>query len=43
MQIPEIEEKVEKKFFVFQIIAFELGIANSRNLEQGICHVESMC
>ena len=28
-----MEQKIEKKFFVFQIIAFELGVANSYNLE----------
>ena len=33
-QIPEMEPKIEEKFFVFQIIAFELGVANSRNIEQ---------
>ena len=38
-----MEQKLEKKFFVFQIIAFELGVANSRNLEQDICHRQSMC
>ena len=29
MQIPEVEQKIDKKVFVFQIIAFELGATNS--------------
>ena len=33
MYIPEIEQKIEKKFFVFQITAFELGVAYSPNLQ----------
>ena len=33
-----MEQQIQKKFFVFQIIAFELGVENSRNLEQDICH-----
>ena len=37
MQIAEMEHKIQKMFFVFQIIAFELGVANSRNLERAIC------
>ena len=32
MYIPEGKEKIKKKFFVFQIIVFELGVANSHNL-----------
>ena len=43
MEIPETEQKIEKQFFVFQIIAFELGVANSHNVEQETCHQESMC
>ena len=27
-----MEQKIEKIFFVFQVIAFELGVANSRSL-----------
>ena len=40
----EIRQKIQKKCFVFQIIAFELGVANSQNLEheQDICHRQSM-
>ena len=37
-----MEQKIQKKFLVFQIIAFELGVANSRNLEQDTCHRQSM-
>ena len=33
MYIPEMEQKIEKKVFVFQIIAFELGVGNSPNLQ----------
>ena len=33
MQIPEIGQKIQKNFFVFEVIAFELGVANSDNLE----------
>ena len=38
-----MEQKIQKKFFVFQIIAFELGVANSHNLEQDTCHRQSIC
>ena len=43
MEIPEMKEKIEKMVFIFQIIAFELGVANSRNIEQDTCHRQSMC
>ena len=29
-----MEKKLQKKVFIFQIIAFELEVANSQNLEQ---------
>ena len=29
-----MEQKIEKMFFVFQILTFELGVANSRNIEK---------
>ena len=38
-----MEQKIHKNFFVFQRIAFELGVANSRNIEQDTCHRQSMC
>ena len=38
-----MEQKIEKKSFVFKIIAFELGITNSRNIEQATCPRQSMC
>ena len=38
-----MEQKVEEKFLVFQIIAFELGVADSRNIEQDTCHRQPMC
>ena len=41
--MPEIEQKIQKMFFVFEIIAFELGVANSHNLGQAICHQQSVC
>ena len=37
-----MEKKIQKKFFVFQIIAFELGDANCRNIEQDTCHRQPM-
>ena len=43
MYNPEKEQKIQKIFFVFQIIAFELGVANSDNIEQNICHRQTMC
>ena len=33
---------MQKKFFVFQIIAFEFEVANSRNFEQDICYRQSI-
>ena len=41
--IPEMEQKIVEKFFFFQIIAFELGAATSRNIEQETCHWQPMC
>ena len=38
-----MEQKIEKKFFVFTIIAFESGAANSHNPEQDTCYRQSMC
>ena len=38
-----MEQKIDKNFFVFKIIAFELGVANSRNLEEDTCNRQSMC
>ena len=38
-----MEQKIGKKFFVFQILAFELAVANSCNIEQDTSHRESMC
>ena len=35
--------KNREKFFVFQIIAFELGVAYSHNLKQDTWHRMSMC
>ena len=43
MEIPEIEQKIQEKFFVFQVIAFQLGVGNSRNIEQVTCHQQPMC
>ena len=38
-----MEQKIQKMFSIFQIIAFELGVANSHNLKQDICQRQSMC
>ena len=38
-----MQQKIEKKFFVFQILASELGVANSHNIEQDTCHGHPMC
>ena len=38
-----MEQKIQKKVFVFQIIAFELGKENSRNIQQDTCHRLAMC
>ena len=38
-----MEQKIQKILFVFQIIAFELGVANSLNLKHDTCHGQSMC
>ena len=43
MEIPEMGQKIEKKFFVFQIIAFEIGVGNSRNIEQDPSHQQPIC
>ena len=37
-----MEQKIEKNVLVFQIIAFELGVENSRKIEQDTCHRQSM-
>ena len=38
-----MEQNIEKKFCVFRIIAFELGVADSGNIEQDACNRQSMC
>ena len=38
-----MEQKIEKKFFVFNIMAFEYGTENSHNLQQDTCHRQPMC
>ena len=38
-----MEQKIDKKIFVFMIIAFESAAANSHNREQDTCHRQSMC
>ena len=43
MKVAEMGQKVEKKFSVFKITAFELEAANSHNTEQDFCHRQSMC
>ena len=43
MYILELGQKIQNKFFVFQIIGFELGVINSRNLKHYTLHPQSMC
>ena len=43
MEIPEMEQKIEKNFLVSQINAFDLGVAISHNLERDTCPRQSMC
>ena len=38
-----MEQKDLKKFFVLKIISFQSGTTSSHNLEQYICHWQSMC
>ena len=38
-----MEQKIEENFFVFQIIAFEFGVASSCYIEQETCHRQPMC
>ena len=38
-----MEQEIQKKFFVFQIITCELRVANSGNMEQHTCHRRSIC
>ena len=43
MKISEMEQKMERNFLVFKIIAFKQGMANYHNPEQDICHQQSTC
>ena len=38
-----MEEKDEKKFFVFQIIVTDLAAASSHYYKENTCHRQSMC
>ena len=38
-----MEQKNQKKLLVLKIIPFESGTRNSHNLEQDICHWQSIC
>ena len=38
-----MEQKIETIFFLFQILAFELGVANSCNIEKDTCQRHSVC
>ena len=42
MQIPKIETKIDKKFLLFKIIAFELVPVNSKYFKENTCHRQSM-
>ena len=43
MQVPETEQKNQKKFWVLKIIVFETEARNSHNPEQDAGHWQSMC
>ena len=43
MQIPEIRQNDLKNLLVLKIIPYELGMRNSQNPEQDICHCQSKC
>ena len=43
MCILEICQKMEKTFFAFKIIAFELVAVNSHCYKESTCHRESIC
>ena len=38
-----MQQAIHKIFFLFQIFAFEMGVADSHNFEQDTCHRQSMC
>ena len=38
-----MKQKYEKKLLDLNIIAFKSGMANSHNVEEDICHCQSMC
>ena len=38
-----MEQNIGENDFFFQIIGFELGVANPHNLKQDTCHRYSMC
>ena len=42
MEIPQMEQKLQKKFSVFKIIAFESGTANPEN-PKGIVLIGGQC
>ena len=41
MQIPEMEQEIDKMSFVFGIVAFQSGAANSHNSKQETVHRQS--
>ena len=43
MENPEMKQKNNKKLLVLNVIPFESGTTHSHNLEQDICHWQSMC
>ena len=38
-----MKQKYQKKLLVLKLIAFESGMTNSHNVEQDICHWQSIC
>ena len=42
MEIIEKEQKTKKKLLFFKTIAFQLRVANSRNIDEDTCHRQSI-
>ena len=43
MQVPEIKKNIQKMFFGFEIIAFELVALNTRFYSENILVIEIQC
>ena len=42
MHISEMEKKIQKKFFVYEIMAFEIVAVNSAYICRNTCHPQLM-